>query len=195
MFDRDACASRRRCSRGGRRVLVAFVAARAAASAPPGCANRTNNDLAKLLECVTLEGVRAHQAAFQEIADDNEDPFYPGTRAAGTEGYAKSVDYVAGLLEDAGYEVTLEPVPVPSSTSRQTLPQQLTPVQRRHTRQGRSRAAAQATVMRAGDPGRHQSRPRRGRARAAARRPTSLGLDWSGEQTSRSIQRGTCTFA
>ena len=35
-----------------------------------------------LLDCVTLEGVRAHQAAFQAIADDERRPVYPGTRAA-----------------------------------------------------------------------------------------------------------------
>ena len=79
-----------------------------AAPADP-CDRQTNNTYRKLLECVTLEGVREHQAPFQEIADNNDDPFYPGTRAAGTEGYADSVDYVAGLLKDAGYEVTLDP--------------------------------------------------------------------------------------
>ena len=42
-----------------------------------------------LLECVTLEGVREHQAAFQEIADDNN-----GTRVSGSPGYDESVDYV-----------------------------------------------------------------------------------------------------
>jgi hypothetical protein len=47
-------------------------------------------------------------AAFQEIAEANDDFFYPGTRAAGTEGYAESAEYVAGLLEDAGYDVTLD---------------------------------------------------------------------------------------
>ena len=72
------------------------------------CENRNNNTYAKLLECVTLEGVREHQAAFQAIADANDDPSYPGSRAAGTEGYAGSVDYVVGLLEDAGYNVTLD---------------------------------------------------------------------------------------
>ena len=44
------------------------------------------------------------------IADANHDEFYPGSRAAGTEGYADSVEYVAGLLEAAGYQVTLDPV-------------------------------------------------------------------------------------
>ena len=83
---------------------------RPAVAAPAeACDRRTNNTYQKLLECVTLEGVREHQAQFQKIADNNADPFYPGTRAAGTEGYADSVEYVAGLLEDAGYEVTLDP--------------------------------------------------------------------------------------
>ena len=90
-------------------ALAAVLLPGAAAAAPAGCANRTNNTYDKLLGCVTLEGVRAHQAALQAIADANDDPNYPGTRAAGTEGYANSVDYVAGLLEDAGYNVTLDP--------------------------------------------------------------------------------------
>ena len=93
-------------------ALIASAVPAAAGAAPPGCKNRTNTTYQTLLECVTLEGVRAHQAAFQAIADANDDEFYPGTRAAGTEGYAGSVDYVAGLLEDAGYNVTLDPFDV-----------------------------------------------------------------------------------
>jgi Zn-dependent M28 family amino/carboxypeptidase len=91
-------------------VLAAFAlpAPAGAAPAPTGCENRTNNTHAKLLECVTLAGVREHQAALQEIGEANDDPFYPGTRAAGTKGYADSVEYVAGLLDDAGYDVTLD---------------------------------------------------------------------------------------
>jgi Zn-dependent M28 family amino/carboxypeptidase len=90
-------------------LLSALVAVPAAVAAPgEACDRRTNNTYQKLLECVTLEGVREHQAQFQKIADSNDDPFYPGTRAAGTEGYADSVDYVAGLLRAAGYEVTLD---------------------------------------------------------------------------------------
>src|SRR5687768_8904498 len=106
--------------------LLAIVLPAAASSAPPGCANRTNTTYQTLLQCVTLEGVRAHQAAFQEIANDNADPFYPGTRAAGTAGYQGSVDYVAGLLEDAGYDVTLDPFQFQFNFP--VLLQQLTPV-------------------------------------------------------------------
>ena len=43
------------------------------------CGNRVNNTFEKLLECVTLDGVRSHQAALQAIADANG-----GVRAAGT---------------------------------------------------------------------------------------------------------------
>ena len=81
-----------------------------AASAVPAnaCANRANTTYSMLLECVTVEGVRGHQAELQKIADASDDPIYPGTRAAGTEGYAASVDYVAGQLRRAGYQVTLD---------------------------------------------------------------------------------------
>ncbi len=84
------------------------------------CDSRVNNTFGKLLECVTLDGVRAHQAAFQSIADANG-----GTRAAGTPGYDESVDYVAGILETAGYDVTLMPFEVtfaPEATLTQTAP-------------------------------------------------------------------------
>jgi Zn-dependent M28 family amino/carboxypeptidase len=89
--------------------VLAAVPATVASAAPAGaCDNRNNNTYAKLLECVTVEGVREHQAALQKIAEQNRDPYYPGSRAAGTEGYADSVDYVAGLLREAGYRVTLD---------------------------------------------------------------------------------------
>jgi Zn-dependent M28 family amino/carboxypeptidase len=92
----------------GLTALVVVAVPTASADLSTACGNRKNNTYAKLLECVTLEGVRAHQAAFQEIADNNTDEFYPGTRAAGTQGYADSAAYVAGLLEAAGYQVTLD---------------------------------------------------------------------------------------
>src|SRR4029450_7103277 len=91
-------------------LLSALLPLPAAVAAPKArCDTRSTNTYQKLLECVTLEGVREHQAQFQKIADNNDDPFYPGTRVAGTEGYAESVEYVAGLLRDAGYRVTLDP--------------------------------------------------------------------------------------
>ena len=91
-----------------RLLLVAVAAALAAlllpgtsTAAPAGCANRNNNTYQKLLACMTLEGVREHQAALQEIADENG-----GTRAAATPGYDASVDYVVDTLEAAGWTVS-----------------------------------------------------------------------------------------
>jgi Zn-dependent M28 family amino/carboxypeptidase len=52
---------------------------------------------------MTLEGVREHQAALQEIADENG-----GTRAAGTPGYDASVDYVVDTLKAAGWTVSTD---------------------------------------------------------------------------------------
>ena len=107
-------------------LLAALLPARADAAPSTACLNRNNNTYDKLLECVTLEGVRAHQAQFQAIANSNDDEFYPGTRAAGTQGYADSVAYVAGLLRAAGYVVTLDEFEFEFAFP--ALLQQLTPV-------------------------------------------------------------------
>ena len=82
-------------------VITGSLATMDAAAASSSCDARTNNNTAKLLECVTLEGVREHQAAFQEIADDNN-----GTRVSGSPGYDESVDYVEDRLLNAGWTVT-----------------------------------------------------------------------------------------
>jgi len=81
-------------------VITGSLATKAAAAASSSCDARTNNNAAKLLECVTLEGVREHQAAFQEIAEDNN-----GTRVSGSPGYDESVDYVEDRLLAAGWNV------------------------------------------------------------------------------------------
>ncbi|HEX5626771.1 MAG TPA: aminopeptidase, partial [Actinomycetota bacterium] len=72
-----------------------------AVAGPRSCTKRTNDTIAKLLECVTLAGVREHQAALQEIADDNG-----GNRFAGLPGHDASVEYVVDRLEAAGYDPT-----------------------------------------------------------------------------------------
>jgi Zn-dependent M28 family amino/carboxypeptidase len=94
-----------------KKILLAFalvcgvvVASGPAASAgPKSCENRNNNSVNKLLECVTVDGVRTHQAALQSIADANN-----GIRTSGTPGYDASAAYVAETLEAAGYDVTVE---------------------------------------------------------------------------------------
>ena len=86
-------------------IMVSVVAAALAlgAHADVPCDKRNNNTVEKLLECVTLEGVRWHQASFQAIADTNG-----GIRAAGTPGYDASAQYVATALAEAGYMVELQ---------------------------------------------------------------------------------------
>jgi Zn-dependent M28 family amino/carboxypeptidase len=107
-------------------LLVALMLPTTAAAATwGGCVNQINDTYEELLECVTLEGVRRHQQVLQAIADANDDEFYPGTRAAGTEGYDNSAYYVAGLLYSAGYDVTLDEVDITfqfPATLRQLTP-------------------------------------------------------------------------
>ncbi|HSK51408.1 MAG TPA: M28 family metallopeptidase [Clostridia bacterium] len=92
-------------------VLLATLAPAPAAAGPAGppvspalCDARPNDTHKKLAECVTLEGVREHQAALQDIADANG-----GTRVSGSPGYDESVDYAAEVLTAAGYNVTVQP--------------------------------------------------------------------------------------
>ena len=74
-------------------VLLGLLSAPAAAPPRPV-------DSDQLRTAVTTGALVAHLTALQRIADDHD-----GNRAAGTAGYAASVDYVAGQLEQAGYRV------------------------------------------------------------------------------------------
>jgi len=88
-------------------MLPVTAAARPALN---GCERRVNNHYDKLLECVRVEGVLEHLAAFQAIADRNG-----GNRAEGTTGYTESVDYVVATMEAAGWEVERVPFTYPGS--------------------------------------------------------------------------------
>ena len=191
---------RRSPSRILRLTAVAAVAALAGALSPPAataapapspsCLDRSNNTYQKLLECVTVEGVRAHQAELQKIADNSTDPVYPGTRAAGTVGYDLSVDYVAGLLRDAGYEVTLDPVDVTfnfPAVLRQLLPDEAEYETGVFTGSGSGTVEGQVipvdinlTPPRASDSGCEPA--------------DFAGIDWSGDMDIALVQRGTCFF-
>ena len=84
-------------------IAATFAYAPAATAGSASCEFRTTDNFKKLLLCVTLEGVRAHQAALQEIANDNG-----STRVSGSPGYDKSVDYVVEQLTSYGYNVTVQ---------------------------------------------------------------------------------------
>jgi Zn-dependent M28 family amino/carboxypeptidase len=82
-------------------AVAAMVSAGEAVAAPAqtACDTRQNNTYPKILECMRLDGVRAHQAALQAIADANH-----GNRFSGTAGHNASVDYVVAKLRAAGYD-------------------------------------------------------------------------------------------
>ena len=85
--------------RGATVAVTAAAFVSLAVVVPASADNGT--DTSALRNAVTVDGILAHEQAFQEIANANG-----GTRAAGTPGYEASGDYVEDLLEDAGYTVT-----------------------------------------------------------------------------------------
>ncbi|MFO7662848.1 MAG: M28 family metallopeptidase [Chloroflexota bacterium] len=84
-------------------LIMALGAIMVVSANSPSCNVRVNDSFAKLLECVTVDGVREHQAAFQAIADANN-----GIRTSGTPGYDESAAYVADRMAAAGYLVTVQ---------------------------------------------------------------------------------------
>src|SRR4030095_13853552 len=74
-----------------------------ASSGSTGCENRNNNTVKKLMECVTLTGVRQHQLALQLIANVSG-----GNRFAGLAGHERSAAYVIARLTLAGYHPTIQ---------------------------------------------------------------------------------------
>jgi len=160
--------------------------------AAPGneCDQRNNNTYQKLLECVTAQGVLEHMEAFQKIADNSTDPVYPGTRAAGTDGYADSVEYVAGLLREAGYQVTLDPVDI--TFNFPAVLRQLTPVTAEYESgvfTGSGSGTVEGNVIPV-DLNLTGDRASTSGCEAA----DFAGIDWSGDDDIALIQRGTCFF-
>jgi len=98
------------------------VTALPAAAGGGGCEHRTNNTVAELTDCVTLDGVMEHLEAFQAIADDPENG---GTRASGTPGYTASADYVQERLEAAGWTVTRQEFEFPFFQQRSSAFEQV----------------------------------------------------------------------
>jgi hypothetical protein len=171
-------------------ALIATLPQGALAAPAAACENRNNNNYQLVLECVTLEGVREHQAALQKIADNSNDPVYPGTRAAGTVGYDRSVDYVAGLLRKAGYNVTLDPVNITFNFPAQL--RQLTPLQAEYETgvfTGSGSGEVQGNVIPV------DINLTGNRASTSGCEPADFaGLDFSGDNDIALVQRGTCFF-
>ena len=89
---------------GVKRLLLAIAAVMLAALLAAPVASAVDPvDTSRLRAGVTLDGILQHERGFQDIALANND-----NRAAGTTGYDASVEYVAGRLEAAGYNVSLD---------------------------------------------------------------------------------------
>ena len=87
-------------------VCAATVVASLALASPASAAPQV--DISDLREAVTVEGITEHQAALEAIANANPFNGIP-TRATGTPGHEESVEYVVGKMEDAGFDVSLQP--------------------------------------------------------------------------------------
>ena len=73
------------------------------------CDAQVNDTPSKLLPCIQQDDLWKHMEAFQAIADANPSPAdgHP-SRNSGEPGYKASVDYVAKVMTEAGYDVTIQ---------------------------------------------------------------------------------------
>ena len=87
--------------------LLATPSATAITSAQ--CDARVNDTPSKLIECIQTADLWNHMKAFQKIANQNPGPDGHPSRNSGEPGYRASVDYVASVMRQAGYDVTIQP--------------------------------------------------------------------------------------
>ena len=78
------------------------------AAEPQGCSKRVNDTLEKLEACMTRGSLWHRLVQFQRIAKENPGGQGHPNRDTGTPGYAASVAYVAKLMREAGYAVTIQ---------------------------------------------------------------------------------------
>ena len=105
-------------------------------------------------------------------------------------GYADSVDYVAGLLRDAGYEVTLDPVEI--TFNFPAVLRQVTPVAADYESgvfTGSGSGAVEGQVI----PVDINLTPPRA-STSGCEAADFAGIDWSGDADIALVQRGTCFF-
>ncbi len=92
-------------------ALLATTASafRAADPTSAECDARVNDTPSKLIPCIQTDALWQHMQKFQAIADANPSPAdgMP-SRNSGEPGYKASADYVAQVMKDAGYDVTIQ---------------------------------------------------------------------------------------
>jgi hypothetical protein len=91
-------------------VAAGFVVpANASAITPAQCDAQVNDTPGKLIPCVQQKDLWNHMQKFQAIANANLGPDGHPSRNSGEPGYKASVDYVAKVMQAAGYDVTIQP--------------------------------------------------------------------------------------
>ena len=91
-------------------VAAGFVVpANAGAITSAECDAQVNDTPAKLIPCIQQDDLWNHMQQFQAIANANLGPDGHPSRNSGEPGYKASVDYVAKVMQDAGYDVTIQP--------------------------------------------------------------------------------------
>src|ERR1044071_8104328 len=91
----------------GAALLCLPATARAQSNA--GCDNRVKDTRGKRVPCITTDDLWTHMEALQAIADANPGADGHPSRNSGEPGYKASVDYVATLMRQAGYDVSIQP--------------------------------------------------------------------------------------
>jgi Peptidase family M28/PA domain len=91
-------------------TVALLVAPAVAGAAPksPQCDTRVNDTPSELVECINTQDLMGHLQAFQDIANANPGPDGMPSRNSGEPGYKASVDYVAKVMRDAGYNVAIQ---------------------------------------------------------------------------------------
>ena len=169
-------------------LLAVSLLPTVAGAAPSGnaCLTRNLNQTNKLLACVDADDVLVHMEAWQAIADANG-----GTRASGTPGYDASADYVADLLEAAGYTVERQVFDFSLFTENSSsLVADGTPIETQAFAFSGSGTVLGGNVIPVDlDLG-------LGNASTSGCEPADfVGLDWSGPDDIALIQRGACFFS
>ena len=89
--------------------LGLLTAPSASAITPAQCDARVNDTPSKLVECIQKNDLWKIMQKFQAIADANPGPDGHPSRNSGEPGYKASADYVASVMQAAGYSVVLQP--------------------------------------------------------------------------------------
>ncbi len=112
--EQDLCAELSLVPLAALTVAVAFgpagpsTAAPNAGGSPTACGKRVNDSADTLLPCIRQDELWKYMQDFQRIADTNPGPDGHASRNSGEPGYRASADYVANVMRNAGYNVSIQ---------------------------------------------------------------------------------------